>query len=146
TSGASVIKERIPSNGSVIITRSIEGKRSIPHTRVTITIDIAEEGVKPNSYVLVTRGIVKQRLRTDGRGLIPANIAEKRFVTNPGVLVAIRIVKECLDSDTHVPDSGSDVCERIFAHSRVLPTANAGRVWTPRFERRRECKAAERNC
>src|SRR4029077_13949375 len=107
---------------------------------------IGKQCSKPDANIITSSGVVKKRLRTNAGAFVAVNIGEQRLITDGGVLVANCIVEQCLDTHAHVPHSAGDVKERIVAHCCVLPTTDAGRVWTPCFERRRERKGAERDC
>src|SRR5262249_36589314 len=107
---------------------------------------IGEECAKSGSYVVAATYVIKQRLRAEGCTLIAVYVVEQRSIASRGVLVTCGVVKQCLETETHVLDSNSDVIESILADRSALPISDDGRIWTPCFERWRERKPAECDC
>jgi hypothetical protein len=139
-----VVKERVPSNRSVIV-GIVKRKRSIPNTGVSVANYIARECAKSGGYVFGAGGIDKKRLGTVGRALVAADIAEERFIADRGVLVANGVAKERFETNGHVPDSASEAEESVSALCRVRVSIASVRWRVNCLKCRRKRKPAERD-
>ena len=127
-----VIIERVPSYGGVIV-GIVERKRSKSNTGVSIANNIGVECVKSGGYVVVANGIVVKRLRTKRRAMSARLITEERFIASGGVLVAGGVAFECLETNGHIPDSGSEAKESVSALRRVVASIASVRWWVNRL-------------